>query len=65
MGALEAFHSLQIPLPNQSTSSILEKVFSEDLKVSVLAKMTLDYLFDSEELEIIKEIKSIVEDDEQ
>jgi choline/ethanolamine kinase len=52
-------------LPNQTSSSILEKVFSEDLRFNVLEKITLEHLYDENELSILQEIKDFVEDDEQ
>jgi hypothetical protein len=48
---------MNIPLPNQNSSTILEKAFSNDLKLNVLNKISMDHLYTEEEITILEEIK--------
>lgn len=43
----------------------MDSVFSEDLKVQVLDKIAMEHLYDEEELEILKEMKDFIEDEEK
>jgi hypothetical protein len=43
----------------------LDTVFSEELKVQVLDKIAIDHLYDEEELEILKEMKEFIEDQDK
>lgn len=46
------------------TSDILDKIFSEEIKLNVLKKISMDHLFEEEEITLLQEIKDIVESEE-
>jgi len=52
-----------MPIENKESSNILNNVFSEDLKISILSKMAMEGIFSEKDLSVIKEIRDLVEDD--
>jgi hypothetical protein len=39
MGVAKNFHNLDVPLPNKDASTIINNVFSEEMKTQVMAKI--------------------------
>jgi len=45
-----------MPLPNKTTSKIVDDIFSKSMKMNVLKKISMDHLYDEYDLEVLKEI---------
>lgn len=65
MSVVRQFHLMDIPLPNQESSTILTKVLSPERRQEVLNRIEMENLYSEEELEILKEIKAVLEDPEE
>ncbi|CAD8083992.1 unnamed protein product [Paramecium sonneborni] len=65
MGVLQKFHQMEIPIPNNGTSMILNKTLSENMKINVIRKIQKKELYTDVELKQLENIESFLNNDDE
>ncbi|CAD8192250.1 unnamed protein product [Paramecium octaurelia] len=65
MGVLQKFHQMEIPIPNDGTSLILNKTLSKNMKHNVLRKIEKRDLYTDVELKQLENIEQFLNNNEE
>ncbi|CAD8206045.1 unnamed protein product [Paramecium octaurelia] len=65
MGVLQKFHQMEIPIPNNGQSSIINKTLSGEMKANVIKKIEKRGLYTDVELEQLECIENFINNEEE